>query len=145
MTNQQQTDVDLSPGGTMHHHRSPDAPEPGGPYSHAVSAAGLVFVSGQRPQHPRDGAIPDGVAAQARQVLTNLGAVLATCGCSLSDVVKVQVHLADLRDFDMFNGVYREFFEAPYPARTTVGSALRGILVEIDAVAALSGDAMTED
>jgi 2-iminobutanoate/2-iminopropanoate deaminase len=121
----------------MQHHQSSEAPTPGGPYSHAVSAAGLVFLSGQRPQSPTDGEIPAGLVAQARQVLANLSGVLRTCGCTLADVVKVQVHLADLRDFDAFNEVYREYFQPPYPARTTVGSALRGIIVEIDVVAAL--------
>lgn len=121
----------------MQHHQSSEAPAPGGPYSHAVSAAGLVFLSGQRPQSPTDGEIPAGLVAQARQVLANLSSVLRTCGCTLADVVKVQVHLADLRDFDEFNEVYREFFQPPYPARTTVGSTLRGIMVEIDVVAGL--------
>ena len=128
----------------MQHHQSNEAPTPGGPYSHAVSAAGLVFLSGQRPQSPTDGEIPDGVGAQARQVLANITSVLRTCGCTLTDVVKVQIHLADLRDFDRVNEVYKEFFQPPYPARTTVGSALRGILVEIDVIAALPTPA-TED
>jgi reactive intermediate/imine deaminase len=103
-----------------------------------------VFLSGQRPQSPTTGEIPDEVGAQARQVLTNITSVLRTCGCNLPDVVKVQVHLADLRDFDRVNEVYQEFFQPPYPARTTVGSALRGILVEIDVIAALPAPA-TED
>lgn len=119
----------------MQHHLSPEAPAPGGPYSHAVSAAGLVFLAGQRPQNPDDGSIADNVADQARQVLTNLASVLRTCGCTLADVLKVQVYLARLGDFDQFNDVYRTFFEPPYPARTTVGASLRGILVEIDVVA----------
>lgn len=121
----------------MQHHQSNEAPTPGGPYSHAVSAAGLVFLSGQRPQNPATGEIPDEVDAQTRQVLTNITSVLRTCGCNLADVVKVQVHLADLGDFDRVNEVYKEFFQPPYPARTTVGSALRGIRVEIDVIAAL--------
>lgn len=111
------------------------APTPTGPYSQAIRAGGLVFVAGQRPQDPVTGQIADGVAAQARQVLQNVRSVLEEAGCTLDDVVKVTVHLADLRDFDTFNGVYREFFAEPYPARTTVGSSLRGILVEIDVIA----------
>jgi reactive intermediate/imine deaminase len=121
----------------MQHHNAAEAPAPGGPYSHAVSAGGLLYLSGQRPQNPIDGQIPDGVVEQARQVLTNLRAVLQTCGCTLNDVVKVNVYLADIADFYRFNEVYREFFSEPYPARTTVGVALRGILVEVDVVAAL--------
>jgi 2-iminobutanoate/2-iminopropanoate deaminase len=121
----------------MQHHLSPEAPAPGGPYSHAVSAGGLVFLSGQRPVDPATGELVEGIVAQSQQVLANLATVLQTCGCTLADVVKVQVHLADISDFARFNEVYTEFFQAPYAARTTVGSALRGILVEIDVVAAL--------
>ncbi len=111
------------------------APPPTGPYSQAISAGGLVFVAGQRPQDPVTGQITDGVAAQTRQVLQNVRSVLEEAGCTLADVVKVTVHLADLRDFDTFNAIYREFFSEPYPARTTVGSSLRGILVETDVIA----------
>jgi len=123
----------------MQHYESLNAPTPGGPYSHAVSAGGLVFLSGQRPQDPTTGVLAEGVEAQTRQVLTNLAAVLETCGCSTSDVVKVTAHLADIGDFAVFNGVYKEFFHEPYPSRTTVGSSLRGILVEVDVVAELPG------
>jgi 2-iminobutanoate/2-iminopropanoate deaminase len=121
----------------MQHHLAQDVPAPGGPYSHAVSAAGLLYLSGQRPVDPATGEVVAGIAAQSHQVLTNLMTVLSTCGCTAADVVKVQVHLADIADFATFNEVYAEFFQEPYPARTTVGSALRGILVEVDLVAAL--------
>jgi 2-iminobutanoate/2-iminopropanoate deaminase len=117
------------------HVTSPDAPVPGGPYSHAVVANGLMFLSGQRPVDPRTGAIPEGVAEQARQVLRNLLAVLAGEGRGPSDVAKVTIYLNDIADFDEVNAVYREFFSEPYPARTTVAATLRGILVEIDAIA----------
>ena len=83
------------------------------------------------------GQIDDGIGAQTRQVLQNVRSVLEAAGCTLADVVKVTVYLADLRDFDTFNAVYREFFSEPYPARTTVGSSLRGILVEIDVIASV--------
>lgn len=121
----------------MQHHRCEDAPAPGGPYSPAVSAAGLLYLSGQRPVDPATGQLVEGIVAQSRQVLTNLITVLRSCGCTAADVVKVQVHLADIADFAAFNAVYTEFFQDPYPARTTVGSVLRGILVEIDLVAAM--------
>jgi 2-iminobutanoate/2-iminopropanoate deaminase len=111
------------------------APQPTGPYSQAITAAGLVFVAGQRPQDPVTGQVADGIAAQTRQVLQNVRGVLQAAGCTLAHVVKVAVHLASLHDFDTFNAVYREFFPEPYPARTTVGSSLRGILVEIDVIA----------
>ena len=113
------------------------APRPAGPYSQAIRAGGLVFVAGQRPQDPVTGQINDEIGAQTRQVLQNVRSVLEAAGCTLADVVKVAVYLADLRDFDTFNAVYREFFAEPYPARTTVGSSLRGILVEIDVIASV--------
>lgn len=114
---------------------SPDAPVPGGPYSHAVIAGGLMFLSGQRPVDPRTGEIPDDIVDQARQVLHNLMAVLAAEGLGSNNVAKVTIYLDDIADFDQVNSVYREFFSDPYPARTTVAASLRGILVEIDAVA----------
>ena len=113
------------------------APRPAGPYSQAIRAGDLVFVAGQRPQDPATGQIDDGIGAQTRRVLQNVRSVLEAAGCTLADVVKVNVYLADLRDFDTFNAVYREFFSEPYPARTTVGSSLRGILVEIDVIASV--------
>ena len=72
------------------------APQPTGPYSQAISAGGLVFVAGQRPQDPVTAQIAEGVAAQTRQVLQNVRSVLEAAGCTLADVVKVTVHLADL-------------------------------------------------
>jgi 2-iminobutanoate/2-iminopropanoate deaminase len=119
---------------------SQELPVPGGPYSPAVIAGGLVFLSGQRPVNPQTGELAVGFAAQARQVLCNIESVLRAAGSGLDDVVRVGVHLADLASFAEFNEIYSEFFAEPYPARTTVGSALRGILVEIDAVAVTRGD-----
>jgi 2-iminobutanoate/2-iminopropanoate deaminase len=115
--------------------RTDQAPAPGGPYSQAVVAGDFVFVSGQRPVDPFTGSIPGGVEAQSEQVLKNLAAVLDAAGSSPADVVKVTAHLADLGDFATFNEVYTRFFSPPYPARTTVGSELRGILVEVDVIA----------
>lgn len=111
------------------------APQPAGPYSQAVVVAPFVYLSGQRPVHPETGEIPEGTTAQAHQVFHNMRAVLAAANCSLTDVVKVTVHLASISDFDVFNEVYRDYFSAPYPVRTTVGSELRGILVEVDVMA----------
>jgi 2-iminobutanoate/2-iminopropanoate deaminase len=109
---------------------------PSAPYSAAMIANGFVFVSGQRPVDPETGLIPEGVRAQTRQVIANINAVLEAAGATLGDVVKVTAHLADLALFDEFNAAYLEGFQPPYPARTTVGSQLRGILVELDAIAA---------
>jgi 2-iminobutanoate/2-iminopropanoate deaminase len=113
------------------------APQPAGPYSQGVVANGFLYTAGFGPQDPATGAVSDSVAEQTRQVLRNVGAVLAEHGLTHDDCVKTTVHLADLADFAAFNEAYREFFTEPYPVRTTVGSQLANILVEIDVVAAL--------
>ena len=117
-------------------HLPPDIPAPKGPYSPAVRAGGFVYVSGQVPRDPGTGALAgDDVATQTRMTLSNLQRVLEQAGASLADVVSVTVYLAHADDWDAMNTVYREMFRAPYPTRTTVGAELRGILVEISAVA----------
>lgn len=116
----------------------PNAPAPAGPYSQGIVANGFLYTAGFGPQDPITGEVPEGVAAQTRQVLRNLDAVLAEAGATFADVVKVTTHLQHLkRDFDEYNQAYVEFFPAPFPVRTTVGSDLYDILVEIDVVAAL--------
>ena len=114
-----------------------DVPPPKGAYSPAVRAGDLLFVSGQVPRDPRTGELVGGddVVAQARQTLANLREVLAAAGASLADVASVLVHLADANDWGAFDAVYRETFAPPFPTRTVVGAALRGIKVEITAVA----------
>lgn len=117
----------------------PLAPEPVGPYSHAAFAAGgALFVSGQAAIDPATGALIDGdVTEQTRRVFENLRSVLTAAGRSLDDVVKVNVYLADIEDFDAMNRVYATVFSAPYPARTTVAVAGLpiGARVEIELVA----------
>jgi 2-iminobutanoate/2-iminopropanoate deaminase len=115
--------------------RTQDAPIPRAPYSQAIAAGGLLFVSGQRPELPGSAQIPSGIEGQTHQVLRNLAAVLNAGGSQMSHVLKVTAYLADLRLFDQFNAVYLRHFTAPYPARTTVACGLRDILVEIDAIA----------
>jgi reactive intermediate/imine deaminase len=118
--------------------RTANAPQPAGPYSQGVVANGFFYTAGFGPQDAANGgAVADGVAEQTRQVLRNVAAVLAERGLTLENCVKTTVHLADLADFAEFNEAYKEFFAEPYPVRTTVGSQLAGILVEIDVVAAL--------
>ncbi|MFF2998686.1 RidA family protein [Streptomyces sp. NPDC057950] len=118
--------------------RTGAAPRPAGAYSQGVVAGGFLYTAGFGPQDPRTGRAPEGVADQTRQVLGNVRAVLAERGLSLHDVVKVTVHLQELRrDFAEFDAAYRPFFTEPYPVRTTVGSDLMNILVEIDVVAVL--------
>ncbi|OLE21288.1 MAG: reactive intermediate/imine deaminase [Actinobacteria bacterium 13_1_20CM_3_71_11] len=112
-------------------------PRPAGPYSHVAVAGGLVFTAGFGPQDPDTNAVPEGIEAQTEAVIRNVERALAQVGCALADVVKVTAHLASLADFPAYNAVYERLFPAPYPVRTTVGSELNDILVEIDVVAAL--------
>ncbi len=117
-------------------HLPPDCAPPAGPYSPAVRAGELLFISGQVPRNPRTGDIEGAdVKHQARRTLENLCMVLAAAGAAVDDVVSVIVYLADENDWGAFNEVYREFFRPPYPSRTVVGAQLRGILVEVSAVA----------
>lgn len=115
---------------------SPDLPEPAGPYSHVVEVGGVVWTAGFGPQNPITGEVPDGITRQTEQVIDNVEAALVTVGLGLADVVKSTVHLHDVEhDFAGYNDVYSRRFPPPYPVRTTVGSQLQGILVEIDVVA----------
>jgi 2-iminobutanoate/2-iminopropanoate deaminase len=105
-------------------------------YSHAVQAGDFIYVSGQGPwDFVTDEIMGETIEDQVTSTLNNVESVLAECGRSMDDVVNVHVHLADLRDFDRFNRVYSRYFADPKPARTTVGSALAGVLVEIDVIA----------
>jgi len=118
------------------------APAAIGPYSQGVAAGGFVFTAGQIGLDPATGTMVEGgVVAQAVQAISNLEAVLAAGGCSLSDVVKTTLFVADMRDFAAVNGVYDSRFDAPYPARSTVEAAAlpAGALFEIDAVAVAPG------
>ena len=109
------------------------APPQAGPYSHAVRTGNLVFLSGQGPFDPVTGAIPERFEDQVRQTLNNLAAVAEAAGGTLARSVRVGVYLQQMENFAAMNAVYEEFFPEPYPARTTVQSAMR-IEVEIDAV-----------
>ncbi|WP_306369718.1 RidA family protein [Nocardiopsis sp. CC223A] len=118
--------------------RTDNAPAPAGAYSQGIVAGGFLFTAGFGPQDPATGAVAPGVGEQTEQVLANISAVLAEHGLTLDDVVKTTVHLEHLkRDFAEYNAVYEKHFSAPYPVRTTVGSDLADILVEIDVVAKL--------
>jgi reactive intermediate/imine deaminase len=116
------------------------APAAIGPYSQAVRAGSLLFVSGQIPLDPNTMELvgPD-LESQTRRVLENLKAVLAAAGCSFASVTKTTIYLTDLADFAEVNRIYGEYFELPYPARATVGVAAlpRNSRVEIDAIAVL--------
>jgi len=114
------------------------APAAIGPYSQAIAEGRLLFTSGQIPIDPATGELRNrDIATAARQVLTNLRAVLVAGGADLSTVVKTTVFLKDMRDFQAFNAVYAEFFKEPFPARSCIQVAglPKDSLVEIEAVA----------
>jgi 2-iminobutanoate/2-iminopropanoate deaminase len=114
----------------------PDVATPKAPYSPVVVSGDHVYTAGQVAFDERGDVVGADVASQVRRALENLRSCLAAAGCGLEDVVKVNAFLTDLADFDAYNAVYREFFVAPYPARTTVQAGLPpGLLVEIEAVA----------
>ena len=113
-----------------------DVATPKAPYSPVVVSGDHVFTAGQAAFDVSGALVGSDMASQVRKALENLRASLAAGGCGLDDVVKVNAFLADLADFEAYNAVYREFFAAPYPARTTVQAGLPpGMLVEIEAVA----------
>jgi 2-iminobutanoate/2-iminopropanoate deaminase len=119
--------------------RTSKAAAPAGAYSQGIVANGFLYTAGVGPNDPETGEkIGTTIAEQTTATLANLQAILAEAGLDFSDVVKTTVHLQDSpRDFAGFNEVYQAHFPKPYPVRTTVGSTLAGILVEIDLVAAL--------
>ena len=114
-----------------------DAPQAIGPYSQAIALDNLVFCSGQIPLTPAGTVVEGDIAAQTRQVLENLRAVLAAAGSSLGQVLKTTVFLADMGEFAAMNEVYAQFFTGEPPARSTVQVARlpRDVRVEIEAIA----------
>ena len=116
---------------------SPRAPKAVGPYSQAIAAADTIYVSGQLPIDASTGKMPEGIEAQTRQSLTNLGYILEEAGYTFADVAKTTVLLQSIGDFGAMNGVYAEFFTKDMPARVCyeVAKLPMGALVEIDAIA----------
>jgi len=114
------------------------APQAIGPYSQAIRANGLLFLSGQIPLDPATmEVVGGGIEAQTRQVLANLQAVLVAAGSSLDQVVRTTIFLSDLADFATVNAIYAETFGAARPARSTIQAARlpRDVRIEIDAIA----------
>ena len=116
---------------------SPSAPKAVGPYSQAVQVDNTLYISGQLPVDGASGAVPEGIEAQTRQSLTNIGHILSEAGMSYDNVVKTTVLLADIADFKAMNGVYAEHFSEPFPARVCfqVAALPLGAKVEIETVA----------
>ncbi|MBL4574170.1 MAG: RidA family protein [Gammaproteobacteria bacterium] len=125
---------------TLEQVKADTAPAAIGPYSQAIKAGSLVFLSGQIPLDPQSMEIvSEDVAAQTHQVFKNLIAVAEAAGGRLSNAVKLTIYLTDLGDFAVVNEIMAEYFSEPYPARATIQvSALpKGSAVEIDAILAL--------
>lgn len=117
------------------------APAAIGPYSQAVVAAGMLYVSGQIPLDPNTGeVVGGGVSAQAKQVLENLKAVVEAAGGGMDRVVKATIYITDMDQFSIVNEIYSSYFCAPYPARACieVSRLPKGVEVEIDAIVDLN-------
>ena len=119
---------------------SAGAPAAIGPYSQAVRVGDTVYFSGQVPLDPNSGLLVEGdISAQARRAFQNLKAVCEEVGGSFDDIVRVGLYLTDMNDFAAVNAVMADFFQAPYPARSTVEVAglPRGARFEVDAIMVL--------
>lgn len=122
---------------------TPNAPAAIGPFSQAIEANGMVFVSGQLPIDPATGEFAGSdIVSQVKQSLTNIASVLKEAGLEMSDVVKTTVLLQNMSDFAAMNEVYASFFREPYPARAAfeVVKLPKGALVEIEAIAVKEED-----
>ena len=122
----------------MHHiFETKHAPLPIGPYSQAISAGNMIFISGQIPLSPETGELagPD-LAAQTHQVLKNMQAILDAADCTISQIVKTTVYMTDLSEFASFNKIYGEWLGTHAPARSTVQVAAlpKGSKIEIEAI-----------
>jgi len=120
--------------------KTSEGPAPQAPYSQAIIANGLVFVSGQGPIDPSSGKIVLGdIKSQTKLVMDNISAILKAAGSSFDKAVKCSVFLRDIKDFGAMNEVYKTYFKGTPPARTTVqaGDIFGGIGVEIDCIAVL--------
>ncbi len=118
---------------------TPNAPQPRGPYSQAISVGNTVYVAGQGGFDPVSGSVMNATfEEEVTRTFENIQAILAAAGATMNDVVKVNVYLTDLNNFGRMNEIYKKYFSGDYPARATVGSALLGgMQIEIDCVAVL--------
>ena len=120
---------------------TPSAPKAIGPYSQAIKAGSLLFVSGQVPIDPATGGVIEGdIAAQTHRVFQNIGEILKAGGASFDHVVRTTVFLADMNDFAAMNAVYATYFSTPAPARATVQVSRlpKDARIEIDVIAVLA-------
>lgn len=114
-----------------------NAPAAIGPYSQAIEANGMIFVSGQIPVDPHTGVIKNDVKEAAHQSLTNMKNILLEAGSDMSKVVKVSIFLKNIEDFSAVNEVYATYFDKPYPARSCVAvkSLPKDVVLEMEAIA----------
>ena len=114
-----------------------NAPAAIGPYSQAIEANGFVFASGQIPVNPETGEIPEGIEAQADQVMKNVKNLLEAAGTSVDQVVKTSVFIKNMDDFATINGIYAKYFAKDCPARSCVEVARlpKDVLLEMEAIA----------
>ena len=114
-----------------------NAPAAIGPYSQAIEVNGMVFASGQIPVNPANGEIPEGIEAQAEQVLTNVKNLLAAAGASMEQVVKTTVFIQNMDDFGKVNEIYATYFTGAFPARSCVEVARlpKDLLIEVEVTA----------
>lgn len=113
------------------------APKAVGPYSQAVEANGMIFISGQIPIIPVDGTIPEGIEAQTEQVMKNIGAILKEAGLGYENIIKTTCLLDDMSNFQAMNGIYAKYFPENPPARAAFGVVKLplGVMVEIESIA----------
>lgn len=113
------------------------APKAIGPYSQAIEAGGMIFLSGQLPIDPATGTMPEGIEAQTRQSFANIKAILAEADCTVDHIVKTTVYLADMSLFAPMNEVYAQQFSGAFPARSAfaVKELPKQALVEIEVIA----------
>lgn len=113
------------------------APKAIGPYSQAIEAGGMIFLSGQLPIDPATGTMPEGIEAQTRQSFANIKAILAEAGCTVDHIVKTTVYLANMSLFAPMNEVYAQQFSGAFPARSAfaVKELPKQALVEIEVIA----------
>ncbi|TAH52294.1 MAG: RidA family protein [Chloroflexota bacterium] len=117
--------------------RTPNAPNPVGPYNQAIRAGNTLYVAGQGPIDPKTGQVVIGtIEEQATLTFENIKAILNAAGFSMNDVVKVTAYLTDLADFAKYNEIYKKYFTEPYPARATVGAQLlMHTFIEVECIA----------
>lgn len=113
------------------------APGAIGPYSQGIDIGNMIFFSGQIPLDPETSVMPEGIEAQTRRALDNVKGLLESQGLTFKNVVKTTVFLDNIDDFTTMNGIYAEYFEEPYPARSAVEVAKlpKGALVEVEVIA----------